>query len=389
LFVKTSNFQFDEYSEPKMQSDGKMKSGPKFFFLVIGTLIAVLCGMLFLPYHKQQPINFIRWHITPYDDRYETTFPGNSELLSIEKDSSKLAIRYILNKGFTYPYAGISIFFNDSTGRYLDCSRFDGLKISIASAQQSDCKLYLKVFDPNISKANDPLSERYLKKDLLLTSTQVTQAIPFSQLVTPEWWYQKNNITFKNVSAVDFSKVTSIQIESGSTAKLGVIDTLTISGLYLTRHPSNYAIALVTLLLATAIGYAVFRGMPRNKKNPIIITYDKKDIQSYQDIDAQRISEYLAKHFSEPEISIGSVGSALGLSQKKMAKVMNDEFKMSFKQYITSIRIHEAKRLLKETDRLVIDIALKVGFNNISHFNRVFKTLTLVSPLEFRNSNID
>jgi AraC-like DNA-binding protein len=64
---------------------------------------------------------------------------------------------------------------------------------------------------------------------------------------------------------------------------------------------------------------------------------------------------------------------------------MNDEFKMSFKQYLTSIRIHEAKRLLLETDRLVIDIALEVGFNSISHFNRVFKTSTQVSPVEFRN----
>ena len=68
---------------------------------------------------------------------------------------------------------------------------------------------------------------------------------------------------------------------------------------------------------------------------------------------------------------------------------MNDEFRMSFKQYLTQIRIHEAKRLLHETDRLVSDICLTVGFNSISHFNRVFKTMTSVSPLEFRNKNND
>ena len=64
---------------------------------------------------------------------------------------------------------------------------------------------------------------------------------------------------------------------------------------------------------------------------------------------------------------------------------MNDVFKMSFKRYLTAIRMHEAKRLLQETDRLVIDIALTVGFNSISHFNRVFKASTHISPLEFRN----
>jgi len=151
------------------------------------------------------------------------------------------------------------------------------------------------------------------------------------------------------------------------------------------KSPNKYAIALCALLLALSGAYAVFRLAPRKKSDPVIITYDKKEVRSYHDIDAQRISDYLAKHYSEPEMSIITMGRSLGLSQKKIAKVMNDEFKMSFKQYLTSIRIHEAKRLLLETDRLVIDIALEVGFNSISHFNRVFKTSTQVSPVEFRN----
>ena len=108
-------------------------------------------------------------------------------------------------------------------------------------------------------------------------------------------------------------------------------------------------------------------------------------MRNYRDIDAQRISTYVAEHFSEPELSVATMGESLGLSQKKIVKVMNVVFKMSFKQYLTSIRIHEAKRLLQETDRLVIDIALTVGFNSISHFNRVFKSSTQISPLEFRN----
>jgi AraC-like DNA-binding protein len=179
--------------------------------------------------------------------------------------------------------------------------------------------------------------------------------------------------------------VTALQIESGSTAKIGILDTLTISGLYMIKSPNRYAIALLALLLAFSSAYTIFRLAPRKKNDPIIITYDKKEVRSYRNIDVQRISDYLAKHYSEPEISIVTMGGSLGLSQKKIAKVMNDEFKMSFKQYLTSIRIHEAKRLLLETDRLVIDIALEVGFNSISHFNRVFKTSIQVSPVEFRN----
>jgi len=146
---------------------------------------------------------------------------------------------------------------------------------------------------------------------------------------------------------------------------------------------------VLALLLFFVILYGLFRLVTRKKNDTIVITYDKKDVQSYRDIDTQRISDYLAKNFSESDISIVTAGKALGLSQKKMARIMNDVFKMSFKQYLTSIRIYEAKRLLTETDRLVIDIAVEVGFNNISHFNRVFKTSTQVSPLEYRNRTAD
>jgi AraC-like DNA-binding protein len=354
----------------------------------MGATVAVLCGFILLPCRSHQKINFQSGKVAAYDDRLEKVSPGNSAILSINIDATKLAVRYILKPGFTYPYAGIAFFFKDSIGNYLDCSGFDALTMRIASSQLSDCKIYLKVFDSNVTKVNDPISERYLKKDLVLGPVPATVSIPFKQFTTPEWWFQRNNITLKDVDPVDFSKVTALQIESGSTAKTGIIDTLTVSDLRLTKEPNRYAIVLLTFFLILSSAYAIFRLVPRKKSNPIIITYDKKELHSYRDIDAQRISAYLAEHFSDPELSIVTTGGSLGLSQKKIAKVMNDEFKMSFKQYLTSIRIHEAKRLLMETDRLVIDIALAVGFNNISHFNRVFKTATQTSPLEYRGKNI-
>ena len=341
--------------------------------------------MTFLPCFRNQKITFKTRKIVAYDDRLEKTFPGNSEILFIGKDSTELKMSYTLKPGFTYPYAGIKILFKDSSGNYLDCSRFDVLKIRIASSQLSDCKLYLKVFDKKVSKPDDPLSERYLKKDLLLNSVPKTISIPFKQFSTPEWWFQRNNITLKDVAPVDFSTATALQIESGSTAKTGIIDTLTVSQIVLAKSPNIYALYLLVIFAALIIAYAIFRLIPRRRDNSIIITYDKKEVRSYRDIDAQRISTYLAGHFSEPELSIATMGESLGLSQKKIAKVMNDVFKMSFKQYLTSIRIQEAKRLLQETDCLVIDIALTVGFNSISHFNRVFKSSSKISPLEFRN----
>ena len=352
------------------------------------TGIAAIAGsVIILPFFRNYEIRVLDKTVIPYDDRIEKSLPGNSEVLWVHNDPTELKMSYILRDGFSYPYAGLLIPLTDSSGKYFDFSRYDALKIRIASSQLSDCKVYCMVFDTNlVSRADIPLNERYLQKNLVLDTVSKSFQIPFNQFTTPEWWFQKNNITLKDVAPVDFSRVTSLKIESGSTAKTGIVDTVTISGIYLTKRPKTYMLVTLLFSFIVCIIYAFFRSAPRKKNDPVVITYDKKEVRSYRDIDAQRISDYLAKHFSDSDISIITTGKAIGLSQKKIARIMNEEFKMSFKQYLTSIRIFEAKRLLLETDRLVIDIALAVGFNNISHFNRVFKTSTQTSPLEFRNS---
>jgi AraC-like DNA-binding protein/uncharacterized integral membrane protein len=353
-------------------------------FLISGIIIATLFVILIVSSCRTQKINFEDKQITTYDDRLESNSKGNSEILSLNKCSTGLQLSYILKPGFAFPYAGIAIPLKDSDGKFLDCTRFDKLNIRIASKRLFDCKLYLKVFDPAVSQIDNPLSERYLKRDLILDSVPVTISIPLKQFIEPEWWYQKNNLSLKDVAPADLSKVTSLQIESGSTAETGVIDTITISQIYLTKSANIFTILAAAFISILIIVFILIKTVSSSKTRSIIITYDKKDISNYRDIDAQRISAYIAENFSDPQLSILNMGETLGMSQKKIAKIMNDVFKMSFKQYLTSIRIHEAKRLLQETDRLVIDIAMTVGFNSISHFNRVFKATTKINPMEFR-----
>jgi AraC-like DNA-binding protein len=346
----------------------------------------LLAGTLVVPSFTRIKIGFTGKDITAYADRTEKETTGNSEIFSVDSDSSVLRFSYVLRKGYPYPYAGITIPLGNGNSRFLDCSAFDILKIRIASSQLSDCKVYLRVHDRNVSRKDEPLSERYLYRELEVGPTPRDIAIPFKEFVTPDWWYQKNNITLSDAAPVDFSQVSALQLESGSTAKTGIVDTISIYGISCVQKPNFLIIGILAGLLAASAAFSILRLLPARKKQPpIVITYDKKELHNYRDMDARRISEYVAEHFSEPALSILTVGKSLGLSQKKIARVMNEEFTMSFKQYLTSIRVHEAKRLLQETDRLVFDIALAVGFNNISHFNRVFKNATQVSPLEFRS----
>ena len=69
--------------------------------------------------------------------------------------------------------------------------------------------------------------------------------------------------------------------------------------------------------------------------------------------------------------------------------VMNDKIGLNFFDYINSLRVEEAKRLLIETSKKemnVIEIAYSVGFNNKVSFNNTFKKWTGMTPTEFRAS---
>jgi AraC-like DNA-binding protein len=56
---------------------------------------------------------------------------------------------------------------------------------------------------------------------------------------------------------------------------------------------------------------------------------------------------------------------------------------------LNALRIGETCRSLQETDDSVTDIAFRVGFNNLSNFNRRFRKLKGMSPREFRAKCVD
>jgi YesN/AraC family two-component response regulator len=56
----------------------------------------------------------------------------------------------------------------------------------------------------------------------------------------------------------------------------------------------------------------------------------------------------------------------------------------SFLQYLTSVRMSIAKTLLKQTSMSIIEICLEVGYQDPSHFAKVFRKKEGVLPTEFR-----
>jgi AraC-like DNA-binding protein len=84
-------------------------------------------------------------------------------------------------------------------------------------------------------------------------------------------------------------------------------------------------------------------------------------------------------------ISLEQVAEKANLSKEAFCRFFKLRTRKTFTQYLQQLRIAEAQKLLIETDLGIAEIAYRVGFENLSYFNRSFKNLCNQSPRDFRS----
>lgn len=101
---------------------------------------------------------------------------------------------------------------------------------------------------------------------------------------------------------------------------------------------------------------------------------------------ATLIKKYIDENFSNPDLSLESICKAFSYNDKYISKIFKKEFKVSFKEYLTAIRINNACALMDKGFTSVKDIAFLCGFNDPLYFSKVFKGVMKQSPREYINS---
>lgn len=94
------------------------------------------------------------------------------------------------------------------------------------------------------------------------------------------------------------------------------------------------------------------------------------------------------KAYLDPELSLGKLSEALGTSPQQLSKMVNQQTRRNFNDYINYYRIQAAKTLFskEENDKYTISaIAFEVGFNSLSSFNGAFKKFVGMTPSVYRS----
>lgn len=100
-----------------------------------------------------------------------------------------------------------------------------------------------------------------------------------------------------------------------------------------------------------------------------------------------RIKRFIDENLCDPDLSVGRVADALGVSSRYVQMVFAGMATTPL-AYIRRKRLERAARVLREDGAgcNITDLSFSLGFNDLSHFSRAFKACYGVGPREFRAS---
>ena len=95
---------------------------------------------------------------------------------------------------------------------------------------------------------------------------------------------------------------------------------------------------------------------------------------------------YIQEHFGE-NLTVNDLAEHYGMSPNYFSSMFKKEMSRSAVNYITELRINQARELLYHSELSVVDISKKVGYEDSQYFFRVFKKYLGMTPLQYREES--
>ena len=100
----------------------------------------------------------------------------------------------------------------------------------------------------------------------------------------------------------------------------------------------------------------------------------------------ERARKYILTNYTK-DLTLAELAEYLNLNPNYVSTLFHKECSMSFSQYLRTVRIDQACRLLRETTEKVYLIGEKVGYDDPVHFSRIFHEQTGLTPKEYRRKS--
>lgn len=125
----------------------------------------------------------------------------------------------------------------------------------------------------------------------------------------------------------------------------------------------------------------VFELLNMTIKKVITDVVEEKKNQNNRPI--REAQKFINEHYPS-QITLKEVSTVIGLNATYFSTLFKKETGLNFLEYVTSVRIREAKRLLSDSKMSVSDVAYEVGYSDLKHFSKQFKKITGLNPSQYR-----
>lgn len=379
----------------------KEKMNPKFVkkrvcvFLILLSTGILISAHLFLKYANNTSFVAFPSSTVEIDKVSDSWEGGNSDIVIKPRDST-VSFSYKLKPGFKYPYAGIKLYLAKTRSGGVDLSGYDSMHVALTMSNSDAVRLFLKSYDPAITDTARPNSYLYHEKEFRPGLTPRSASFSMDDFTIPAWWKIQHDYTEEH-NGRNLKHVNHIEILNGLSTTLHTSDTVTATLTSISFTGKN---GLVRTLIYVVVGLLWFftltavilyftvkwaqKGMLDDFRSNVVNTYKRVSLKNDEEERRDRLVRFISENYFDPDLTIEILSQKTGINRKVASNLIRKYLDTNFKGYLNQLRLHEASRLLKETDRQITEIALSVGYRNISHFSRIFKEKFGCSPKEFR-----
>jgi AraC-like DNA-binding protein len=172
----------------------------------------------------------------------------------------------------------------------------------------------------------------------------------------------------KAPTAARFEKAARQAEKWGIKTDRAILKQAYFSGRVVTPMEHSSALGLLNVFAQQLAALSNQLLIQQENAEPPIITQARRFIQDHQTED----------------ICLGQVAKAVHSSRFYFCKLFKRIVGNSFTDYVSRLRIEKSKNLLLNPNQHIAEIAYGIGFQSLTHFNRVFKRIQGLSPTEYR-----
>jgi len=198
------------------------------------------------------------------------------------------------------------------------------------------------------------------------------------------------HLSYRNLETGRYKLMLRVANQKGIINHHASVLTFHVPGPYYAHPVFIMLVMMLVLMLSSIFFYFRYKKRVSQQMEKYRTSRINREVseQAKEKIAILMVSEKL---YLNPDLNLQEFSSRLNLHPNYISRIINEQFQMSYNDFVNRHRIEEAKKKLKEEDeksKTILEIMYDAGFYSKSVFNTAFKKFTGMTPSEYRRMHV-